>query len=119
MPAFSRRAVLRGAAAAVVASGVAVGVQLAMPESHADDASERVDEVYKGRRIKGVGRSAAGSLPTLAIDDAELHVMVNANGTYVTAINHYQGFASLREAAHAAVDELNGAKLIPMNHHHR
>jgi hypothetical protein len=53
----------------------------------------------------------------LAIDGVELHVMVNANGAYLTMMNHYQGFASLREAARAAVDELNGAKLLPMNHH--
>jgi hypothetical protein len=44
MPAFSRRAALRGAAVAIVASSVAVGVQLATPESYADD-TERVDEI--------------------------------------------------------------------------
>jgi hypothetical protein len=119
MPAFSRCAVLRGGAVAIVASGAAVGFQIAMPESFAEETTERVDEVYKGRHITGVGRSTGGSLPTLAIDGVAVHVMVNARGEYTTAIVHYYGLTSLREAAHAAVDELDGANPIPMNHNHK
>jgi hypothetical protein len=117
--AISRRAALRGAALAIAVAPAGVGLLLATPESQAAENTERVDEIYKGRHIVGVGLSPAGVQPTLQIDGVELHIMANANGTYTTALNHYQGFHSVRDAAYAAVDELNGAELLPMTHLHR
>lgn len=56
-------------------------------------------------------------MPDVVIDGTALHVMVNADGTYTSVANHYQTFRTLREVARAAVDELDGARLVPVRHH--
>jgi Tyrosinase co-factor MelC1 len=123
MPSMGRRSFLKRLAAVTIGTAAAgVSVQILMPQTHAAEDVERFDEVYKGRRIKGVGvpRTSAGAStqePQLSIDGVDLHVMTNADGTYVTALNHYQSFPTLREAAQAAVDDLAGAALRPMPHH--
>jgi hypothetical protein len=47
------------------------------------------------------------------IDGVELHVMRNADGSWISVVSHYDPVPSPRAAARAAVDELQGARLLP------
>ncbi|MEH0541949.1 tyrosinase cofactor [Streptomyces sp. B21-105] len=118
MPQLSRRRALTAAA------GAAAGVSLtAVPAARAADARhdghgspEAFDEVYKGRRIQG--RSGGGSGHhhggyAVYVDGVELHVMRNADGSWISVVGHYDPVATPRAAARAAVDELQGARLVP------
>lgn len=49
------------------------------------------------------------------VDGVELHVMRNADGTWISVVSHYDPVSSPRAAARAAVVELQGAPLIPFN----
>nr|WSX48326.1 tyrosinase cofactor [Streptomyces sp. NBC_00974] len=82
-----------------------------------------VDEVYQGRRIRITPASGGGGhhgghhsagLPTVSIDGRELHVMQNADGTWISVVNHYETFSGPLPLARAAVRELQGAALVPM-----
>ncbi|MEV6684321.1 tyrosinase cofactor [Streptomyces sp. NPDC051130] len=81
-----------------------------------------IDEVYQGRRIQITpatggahhgGHHSAG-LPAVRIDGRELHVMQNADGTWISVVNHYETFSDPLSLARAAVRELQGAALVPM-----
>ncbi|GAA3399147.1 apotyrosinase chaperone MelC1 [Streptomyces roseoviridis] len=130
MSSITRRKALGVAAGA--AAGAAAGLALA---GHADAATARTaapaagaaaapgsfDEVYQGRRIKG-GPSHGGGHHgghhtggyTVTIDGEELHVMQNADGTWISVITHYEPVATPKAAARAAVRELQGAPLVPL-----
>ncbi|MET9319184.1 tyrosinase cofactor [Streptomyces sp. NPDC003038] len=78
------------------------------------------DEVYRGRRIQivpGGGGQHGGhhspGLPTVRIDGRELHVMRNADGSWISVVNHYETFPDPVSLARAAVRELQGAALVP------
>lgn len=81
-----------------------------------------VDEVYQGRRIQiapGTGGGHHGGhhspgLPTVKIDGRELHVMQNADGTWISVVNHYETYPDPTTLARAAVRELQGSQLAPM-----
>lgn len=86
-----------------------------------------VDEVYQGRRIRIVPASGGGDdhgghhgghqtpgQPTVLIDGRELHVMRNADGSWISVVNHYETFSGPLPLARAAVRELQGASLVPM-----
>ncbi|MDH2388834.1 MULTISPECIES: apotyrosinase chaperone MelC1 [Streptomyces] len=86
----------------------------AMPESF--------DEIYEGRRIQGRPASHGGGSPhgghhsagyQVHVDGRELHVMRNADGTWISVVNHYETFANPRAVARAAVVELQGSTLAP------
>ncbi|MGR8006940.1 apotyrosinase chaperone MelC1 [Streptomyces hypolithicus] len=85
------------------------------------------DEVYKGRRIQGEPSRGAprggheghhgahhGGGYTVRIDGDELHVMSNADGTWISVVNHYEPQATPRALARAAVLDLQGAVLVPL-----
>ncbi|MBT2454798.1 tyrosinase cofactor [Streptomyces sp. ISL-86] len=80
-----------------------------------------VNEVYQGRRIQITPATGGGhhgghhgaGLPTVLIDGRELHVMRNADGTWISVVNHYETFADPASLARAAVRELQGATLAP------
>jgi hypothetical protein len=89
---------------------------------------ERFAETYQGRRIEGgatvlvpatgdgtVVRPAGGAwlVPSVEvrIDGRPLHVMRRADGTYLSPVNHYESFPTLRDVARAAVEELGDARL--------
>lgn len=121
MPELSRRRVL-GTAAALTAVGAQPA--LAPPASAAGDAGHRhgspadFDEVYRGRRIRGGPTGSGGPHhhgPGYAVfvDDVELHVMRNADGSWISVVSHYDPVPTPRAAARAAVDELQGAPLLP------
>ncbi|OII59791.1 tyrosinase [Streptomyces sp. CC53] len=79
------------------------------------------DEVYRGRRIQGHpsggghhGGHAGHGGYTVLIDGEELHVMQNADGTWISVITHYDPVPSPHAAARAAVVELQGSPLVPL-----
>ncbi|MEU6212966.1 apotyrosinase chaperone MelC1 [Streptomyces sp. JL4002] len=79
-----------------------------------------VDEVYQGRRIQiaqGGGGHHGGhhspGQPTVRIDGRELHIMRNADGSWISVVNHYETFANPTLLARAAVRDLQGAPLAP------
>ncbi|MEV0224773.1 tyrosinase family oxidase copper chaperone [Streptomyces sp. NPDC050704] len=76
------------------------------------------DEMYRGRRIRGLrdaaggvrltgaDRAAAAGRWQVTVDDRPLHVMRRADGSYLTMVDHYQSYPTPLAAARAAVDEL-------------
>ncbi|MFH9553435.1 tyrosinase cofactor [Streptomyces sp. NPDC017435] len=118
MPELSRRRALTAAAAVAGAPLVAAPAARAADHHHDSAASpDSFDEVYRGRRIQG--RSAAGGGHhhgggyAVYVDGVELHVMRNADGTWISVVSHYDPVPTPRAAARAAVDELQGARLVP------
>ncbi|MYS90819.1 MULTISPECIES: apotyrosinase chaperone MelC1 [Streptomyces] len=117
MPELSRRRALT--AAAVVATTAGTGTWSASAPATAaghHDSPETFDEVYKGRRIQGrpaAGHHHHGAGYAVFVDGVELHVMRNADGTWISVVSHYDPVATPRAAARAAVDELQGAPLLP------
>ncbi|WP_370412379.1 tyrosinase family oxidase copper chaperone [Streptomyces fradiae] len=110
-----------GAAAGLALAGPAAAA--AAPAQAAAPGSADFDEVYLGRHIKGSasahsghhgGHGGHGGGYTVTIDGAELHVMRNADGTWISVITHYDPVATPRAAARAAVRELQGAPLVPL-----
>ncbi|MFD9219008.1 tyrosinase family oxidase copper chaperone [Streptomyces sp. NPDC060064] len=96
---------------------------------------EPFNEMYLGRHIEGWpadedhGTHAAhgshgGTRPSedsqismgfvVRVDDDDLHIMQNADGTWISVINHYETHRTPRDAARAAVRELHGATLVPV-----
>ncbi|MEU3063698.1 apotyrosinase chaperone MelC1 [Streptomyces subrutilus] len=103
----------------ITAAATGADASAAPPASTPPDAGT-VDEVYQGRRIRitpGTGGHHGGhhspGLPTVLIDGRELHVMRNADGTWISVVNHYETFADPTSLARAAVRELQGAVLAP------
>ncbi|MFJ9349922.1 tyrosinase cofactor [Streptomyces sp. NPDC101237] len=133
MPELTRRRALTAAAALAAAAGAttltAAGASAA-PHPR-EGALEPFDEVYKGRRIQGrpsdaddmsgMGGMAGmgghhhghGTGYAVFVDGVELHVMRNADGSWISVVSHYQPVRTPRAVARAAVDELQGAPLLP------
>ncbi|MEU5343969.1 tyrosinase cofactor [Streptomyces sp. NPDC020766] len=123
MPDPTRRRALRGAAGLAVTVGTFTAVSPS-PASAADHhggpapAPFDFDEVYRGRRIQGRpagGGHHHGAGYAVFVDGVELHVMRNADGTWISVVSHYDPVPSPRAAARAAVQELQGAPLVPFN----
>ncbi|MFJ5531935.1 tyrosinase cofactor [Streptomyces sp. NPDC093261] len=130
MPELTRRRAL-AAGAAVAAGGLAaqaapasaatsyssVPGSAAMAPGHDHGAPAPFDEVYRGRRIEGRATTGGhhGSGYGVFIDGIELHVMRNADGSWISVVSHYDPVPSPRAAARAAVVELQGAPLVPFN----
>ncbi|MER7579697.1 tyrosinase cofactor [Kitasatospora sp. NPDC097691] len=120
---ITRRRMLQGAvvATAVAAGTVALGLTgpAVAPASGADtEGGESFDEIFRGRRIQGMPMSGDGhhamSGYMVLIDGRELHMMRNADGTWISVINHYQTFTTPRALVRAAVTSLDGADLAPL-----
>ncbi|CAL9356236.1 apotyrosinase chaperone MelC1 [Streptomyces sp. enrichment culture] len=137
MPELTRRRAL-AAGAAVAATGATLAAGPGGGASAADDGHHRhgdhghghgspqpFDEVYKGRRIQGRPTGAArtggtgsgghhhGTGYAVFVDGVELHLMRNADGTWISVVSHYDPVPTPKAAARAAVDELQGARLLP------
>lgn len=119
MPELSRRRALTAAAVLATAAGVpavtALTASAAGPDHHSPTS---FDEVYKGRRIQGAPAAAGGHHHhgagyAVFVDGVELHVMRNADGSWISVVSHYDPVPTPRAAARAAVDELQGAALVP------
>ncbi|MGW2687814.1 apotyrosinase chaperone MelC1 [Streptomyces sp. NPDC001414] len=136
MPALTRRRALTAAAALAAAAGATTLTAAATSTAaHPQEgALEPFDEVYKGRRIQGRpsstddmgGTGGHGGMAGMGghhhghgtgyavfVDGVELHVMRNADGSWISVVSHYQPVRTPRAAARAAVDELQGAPLLP------
>jgi hypothetical protein len=99
----------------------ATAVRPADPPGVIEEILEQIDERYRNRRIRGVrarrrDHDRTEEVLAVTVDDADLHVMANEDGTYTSVMNHYQTFRSLRQTARAAVDSLRGADLRPFPH---
>ncbi|MGW0555874.1 apotyrosinase chaperone MelC1 [Streptomyces sp. NPDC002926] len=130
MPELTRRRALGAAASALAGLAVAdlATAASAQPAAAAPNASDPApfDEVYQGRRIQGAPSHGGGHHGgghhgngehggyAVRIDGDELHVMRNADGTWISVVNHYETFATPRAVARAAVVELQGAELVPL-----
>lgn len=119
MPELSRRRALTAAAALATAAGVqTVTAPTASAAGHGHHSPQSFDEVYKGRRIQGrpvsgSGHEHHGAGYAVFVDGVELHVMRNADGSWISVVSHYDPVPTPRAAARAAVDELQGAALLP------
>ncbi|MGW7386502.1 apotyrosinase chaperone MelC1 [Streptomyces sp. NPDC054794] len=97
--------------------------------ARSDSAPEPFDEMYLGRHIEGwpaeedggghhhgqTSREPQQSTEFIVrVDDDELHVMQNADGTWISVVNHYETHRTPRDAARSAVRELHGASLVPL-----
>ncbi|MDL5199449.1 tyrosinase cofactor [Streptomyces sp. ALI-76-A] len=116
MPELSRRRALTvpvALATAAVVPAVAAAGSSAADHHHGSPAS--FDEVYQGRRIQGrpVSGGHHGTGYAVFVDGAELHVMRNADGSWISVVSHYEPVPTPRAAARAAVDDLRGAALVP------
>ncbi|MET9648122.1 tyrosinase cofactor [Streptomyces syringium] len=119
-----RRSVLVVAGTAL-AGQTAVTTANAAPRSpRAADVPTAFDETYLGRHIEGWPAEGghdghAGDGHGLVefvvrIDNDDLHVMQNADGTWISVIDHYETHPTPRDVARAAVRDLNGAALVPL-----
>ncbi|MFD9191121.1 tyrosinase cofactor [Streptomyces phaeochromogenes] len=127
MPDPTRRHALRGAAGLAVTAGAFTAVSPSRasgadhhggPSLAPSPAPFDFDEVYRGRRIQGRpsgGGHHHGAGYAVFVDGVELHVMRNADGTWISIVSHYDPVPSPRAAARAAVEELQGAPLVPFN----
>ncbi|MFJ1735206.1 tyrosinase cofactor [Streptomyces sp. NPDC088254] len=134
MPELSRRRALTAAAALAATVGAQTVARAATPaagNAHATGADSlpgspaAFDEVYKGRRIQGRPTAGGGHHGgghhgghhdagyEVFVDGVPLHVMSNADGSWISVVSHYDPVATPRAAARAAVDELRGAPLLP------
>ncbi|MBL1084653.1 tyrosinase [Streptomyces actinomycinicus] len=121
MPDLTRRRALTAAAAvAATASAATLAAHAASAADHHQPGSPgSFDEVYKGRRIQGRPASGGGHHHehgggyAVFVDGVQLHLMQNADGTWISVVSHYDPVADPRAAARAAVDELQGAPLLP------
>ncbi len=119
----TRRRMLQGAAVAFTAAAGTVVLGVTGPAgapatAAGPEGSDDFDEVYRSRRIQGRPATGGGHHHdagyTVLIDGRELHMMRNADGTWISVVNHYQTYPTPRALARAAVNELQGAALVPL-----
>lgn len=84
--------------------------------SHAGRASEASHGGHGSRAHPRSGHAGPhdGMDFVVRIDNDDLHVMRNADGTWISLVNHYETFTTPRALARAAVRELQGADLVPV-----
>ncbi|MEU0050560.1 tyrosinase cofactor [Streptomyces sp. NPDC006184] len=122
MPGITRRRALTAAAAVATTATAATLVAPAASAAghHEPAAPDSFDEVYKGRRIQGRPSSDGGHHHehgggyAVFVDGVQLHVMRNADGSWISVVSHYAPVPTPRAAARAAADELQGAALLPL-----
>ncbi|MGW4565844.1 apotyrosinase chaperone MelC1, partial [Streptomyces sp. NPDC004561] len=107
------------AALAATASAATLVAPGASAAGHEHPMQDTFDEVYKGRRIQGRPSAGGGHHHehgggyAVFVDGMQLHVMRNADGSWISVVSHYDPVPTPRAAARAAVDELQGAPLLP------
>ncbi|WP_405917955.1 tyrosinase family oxidase copper chaperone [Streptomyces sp. NBC_00728] len=130
MPELTRRRALGAVGAFTAGAGVQILAAHSAtaspngPSAHRPNAAEHhhggpeaFDEVYQGRHIEGRpvtgGGHHHGGAYAVFVDGVELHVMSNADGSWISVVSHYAPVPTPRAAARAAVVELQGAPLVP------
>ncbi|GAA4994618.1 apotyrosinase chaperone MelC1 [Kitasatospora paranensis] len=123
---LTRRRMLQGAGIAFTAAVGTAVIGLTGPAgtpaaAAGTEGTEPFDEIYRGRRIQGLPGAGGtghhhhgGPEYTVLVNGRELHSMRNADGTWISVINHYQPQPTPRALARAAVAELQGAALVPL-----
>ncbi|MFE9402087.1 tyrosinase family oxidase copper chaperone [Streptomyces sp. NPDC006530] len=124
---IARRGLLRAlfASAAVAFTGAALSrIPSAAPAGTTGPGSTpRVpegmlfDEMHAGHRIQGRPLHADGAEVAVFVDDRQLMLMRRADGTYLSSVDHYESYATAREAARAAAAELGRARLAAVPVH--
>lgn len=75
------------------------------------------DEVYRGRRIQGFPDPGQDGV-AIKVDGTPLQVMRRVDGTWISAANHYQPYATPLATARGAVDVIGRAELSGATEHH-
>ncbi|MEW2579594.1 tyrosinase family oxidase copper chaperone [Streptomyces syringium] len=122
-----RRSVLVVAGTALAGQTAVATADAAPRGPRAADVPPAFDETYLGRHIEGWpaegGHGGHGGHAgdghglvefVVRIDNDDLHVMQNADGTWISVIDHYATHPTPRDVARAAVRDLNGASLVPL-----
>ncbi|MFJ5263145.1 tyrosinase cofactor [Streptomyces sp. NPDC088387] len=118
MPELSRRRALTTAASLTTVTALTGATAPRATGDHHPDSPAPFDEIHQGRRIQGRpvpggGQHHHGPGYEVLIDGVELHVMRNADGTWISVVSHYDPVPTPRAAARAAVADLQGAPLLP------
>ncbi|MGW3208462.1 apotyrosinase chaperone MelC1 [Streptomyces sp. NPDC001135] len=122
MPDLTRRRALTATAALAATATVTTLAAPAAPAAGHDHTMPMPDtfsEVYKGRRIQGRPMTGGGHHHEhgggyeVLIDGVQLHLMRNADSSWISVVSHYDPVPTPHAAARAAVDELQGAPLLP------
>ncbi|MFI6687275.1 tyrosinase family oxidase copper chaperone [Streptomyces sp. NPDC050485] len=79
------------------------------------------DEMHAGHRIQGRPVAAGGAEITVFVDGRQLTLMRRADGSYLSSVDHYESYATPREAARAAAVALGPARLasVPVHGSHQ
>ncbi|WP_035804627.1 apotyrosinase chaperone MelC1 [Kitasatospora mediocidica] len=127
---LTRRRMLQGAVVALTAATGTVVLGLTGPGAGSTAAAglegdDSFDEVFQQRRIQGMPMAAGTAMPSghqhgamgyqVLIDGRELHMMRNADGTWISVLDHYRTFSTPRALARSAVIALHGAQLVPIS----
>ncbi|MEU2717762.1 tyrosinase cofactor [Streptomyces sp. NPDC007205] len=124
MPDLTRRRALTATAALAATATVtalAAPTAAAAGHDHTMPMPDTFSEVYKGRRIQGRPMSEGGHHHEhgggyeVLIDGVQLHLMRNADSSWISVVSHYDPVPTPHAAARAAVDELQGAPLLPFS----
>ncbi|MFE4855674.1 tyrosinase family oxidase copper chaperone [Streptomyces sp. NPDC056670] len=85
------------------------------------DEGAAFDEMYAGHRVQGRPLRAAGAEVAVFVDGRRLDLMRRADGSYLSSVDHYESYATAREAARAAARELGPARLaaVPVHGSHQ
>ncbi|MFG2721147.1 tyrosinase family oxidase copper chaperone [Streptomyces sp. NPDC048416] len=75
------------------------------------------DEMHAGHRIQGRPLQADGCEVAVFVDDRRLMLMRRADGSYLSSVDHYESYATAREAARAAAVVLGRARLAAVPVH--
>ncbi|MGW2818387.1 tyrosinase family oxidase copper chaperone [Streptomyces sp. NPDC001415] len=78
------------------------------------------DEMHTGHRIQGWPVQADSTDVVVFVDGRQLDLMRRADGSYLSSVDHYESYATAREAARAAAAELGAARLasVPVHGSH-
>ena len=88
------------------------------PGDITDDATTALfDEVYRGRRIEGIGSPEPSGVRIL-IDGRPLELMRRVDGSWISMANHYQPYLTPLATARGAVDVIGKAQLSTATAHH-
>ncbi|GAA4098527.1 tyrosinase family oxidase copper chaperone [Streptomyces hundungensis] len=85
------------------------------------DEGATFDEMHAGHRIQGLPLRAGRADVAVFVDGRQLDVMRRADGSYLSSVDHYESYATAREAARAAAAELGAARLaaVPVHGSHQ
>ncbi|MCX5381776.1 tyrosinase family oxidase copper chaperone [Streptomyces sp. NBC_00083] len=75
------------------------------------------DEMHAGHRVQGRVLGADAADVAVFVDGRQLMLMRRADGSYLSAVDHYDSYATAREAARAAAAELGRARLAAVPVH--